>query len=402
LPIKCLDIRNFKLIDEASIEFSRVNLLIGPNASGKSTVLHAINAIKTSVSLLRPTTPGGERRLSLGNWVSYRYEDLVYLHDPSRWITLKMEGTVTLIQGADLSYELEVKMSSDRCGRSCLKLSVDGNDLYNFVDEDLKKPKGTCSTVGVDLHNFRVMIADGWDDDPTIELRMREGDTLLYRSSFEDLLNEYIHFCPVLRGDVKYEVSFSGPLEKILNVVAKRPELKDKWNEFLSEVLDFNCKVDTSYTRSGALQLLNITTRSNVALEPFSLAQLLYVVPLVLAARPSSTILIEEPEIHLHPRAQAKLVERLAKISEEYNLQLILTTHSEHVLFRLLTLVREGTLKPKELKIYYFEREKTMPPKISIEELKVNEKGELDKGLKGFFEANLNELSRFVRAKSGG
>jgi predicted ATPase len=246
------------------------------------------------------------------------------------------------------------------------------------------------------------MIADGWDDDPTIELRMREGDTLLYRSSFEDLLNEYIHFCPVLRGDVKYEVSFSGPLEKILNVVAKRPELKDKWNELLSEVLDFNCKVDTSYTRSGALQLLNITTRSNVALEPFSLAQLLYVVPLVLAARPSSTILIEEPEIHLHPRAQAKLVERLAKISEEYNLQLILTTHSEHVLFRLLTLVREGTLKPEELKIYYFEREKTMPPKISIEELKVNEKGELDKGLKGFFEADLNELSRFVRAKSGG
>jgi predicted ATP-dependent endonuclease of OLD family len=46
LPIECLKIENFKLIDEASIKFSRINLLIGPNASGKSTILHAINAIK--------------------------------------------------------------------------------------------------------------------------------------------------------------------------------------------------------------------------------------------------------------------------------------------------------------------------------------------------------------------
>jgi energy-coupling factor transporter ATP-binding protein EcfA2 len=401
LPVEYLRVRNFKLIEDALMKFSRINLLIGPNASGKSTILHAINAIKTSTDLLKNS------ELSLGGEGAYHYRDLVYLHDPLRWIELEVGGFITLVQGLDLCYEIKVKVSSDKGGRSRLKLHVNERALHELIDEDLKmlySPSALGAGEGLKLGDFSVRIRGGTVYEPYIEVRGK-GEALLYEGRFTDLLDEGLLFCPALRGEVKYEIyQYGDPIkERVLKIVVEKPELKESWNKLLSEALDYSSKVDISRISSSnppRIGLSNLATNSNVALEPFSLAQLLYVMPLVLAARPSSTIMIEEPEIHLHPRAQAKLIECLAREAKNRDLQLILTTHSEHVLFRLLTLVREGFLRPEELKVYYFERKEIMPPKISIEELRVDEKGELDKGLKGFFEADLDELSRFAKAKS--
>ena len=52
--------------------------------------------------------------------------------------------------------------------------------------------------------------------------------------------------------------------------------------------------------------------------------------------------MIEEPEIHLHPKAQAELAEVLTEVALEEDKQVIMTTHSEHITGRLLTLVAEG------------------------------------------------------------
>ena len=381
------------------MKFSRINLLIGPNASGKSTILHAINAVKTSTALLRNS------RLSLGGREVYDYKDLVYLRDPRRWIQLEVKGFITLIKDLDLHYELNIKVSSDKSGRTRLKLYVDETVLSEF-SYDFEEPLPSSINNWLEKGDLFIGVV-GERVEPWIEVRSgSEGRALLYHGKFDDLLDESLLFCPALRGEIiKYEIyQYGDPIkERVLKIVVERPELKESWNKLLSEALDYSSKVDISRISDSnplGIGLSNLATNSNVALEPSSLAQLLYVMPLVLAARPSSTIMIEEPEIHLHPRAQAKLIECLAREAKNRDLQLILTTHSEHVLFRLLTLVREGFLRPEELKIYYFERKEIMPPKISIEELRVDERGELDKGLKGFFEADLDELGRFARAKS--
>ena len=44
-----------------------------------------------------------------------------------------------------------------------------------------------------------------------------------------------------------------------------------------------------------------------------------------------ATVLIEEPEIHLHPKAQAELAEVLADTAKAEDKQIIMTTHSEHL-----------------------------------------------------------------------
>ena len=106
--------------------------------------------------------------------------------------------------------------------------------------------------------------------------------------------------------------------------------------------------------------------------------------------------MIEEPEIHLHPRAQADLASVLAEEAKAEDKQLIMTTHSEHILGRLLTLVAEKKLSPHELAIYAFEKDEQGV--CTANELEVTEDGRVKGGIKDFFEPDLNELNRYIKA----
>ena len=76
--------------------------------------------------------------------------------------------------------------------------------------------------------------------------------------------------------------------------------------------------------------------------EGFGSNSLILLLHQLLNAKKGATVLIEEPEIHLHPKAQADLAEVLADTAKAEEKQIIMTTHSEYVAGRLLTLVAEG------------------------------------------------------------
>ena len=106
--------------------------------------------------------------------------------------------------------------------------------------------------------------------------------------------------------------------------------------------------------------------------------------------------MIEEPEIHLHPKAQADLASVLVEEAKSNGKQIMMTTHSEHVVGRLLTLVAEGKLPANELAIYSFEKDETGV--CSASEIEVTDRGQVTGGLKSFFETDLDELRRYVEA----
>ena len=107
--------------------------------------------------------------------------------------------------------------------------------------------------------------------------------------------------------------------------------------------------------------------------------------------------MIEEPEIHLHPKAQADLAEVLAEEARAGDKQVIMTTHSEHILNRLLTLVAEGTLPLEDLAIYAFEKDDQGV--CSAHPLKVYANGTVEGGIKDFFDTNLAEMNRYAKAQ---
>ena len=121
----------------------------------------------------------------------------------------------------------------------------------------------------------------------------------------------------------------------------------------------------------------------------------LLLLELAIAAR-DAVVMIEEPEIHLHPRAQAELASVLAEAAKAEDKQLIMTTHSEHILGRLLTLVAEKKLSKDDLAIYSFEKDDGGV--CTADEIEVTEDGRVIGGLKGFFETDLAELDRYIRS----
>ena len=143
-----------------------------------------------------------------------------------------------------------------------------------------------------------------------------------------------------------------------------------------------------SETRDGQFSLLA---------EGFGTNALIHLLFEVVRTAPGAMVLIEEPEIHLHPKAQADLAQVLVEEANSGGKQIVMTTHSEHVAGRLLTLVAEGGLAADELAIYSFEKDETTGV-CSASEIEVTDRGQVTGGLKGFFETDMREMQRYVEA----
>ena len=75
-----------------------------------------------------------------------------------------------------------------------------------------------------------------------------------------------------------------------------------------------------------------------------------YALPIVvsaLSARPGSLLIVENPEAHLHPRGQVKMGELLCQASEA-GIQVLIETHSDHVLNGIRLAVRDSQSRPRE------------------------------------------------------
>lgn len=117
--------------------------------------------------------------------------------------------------------------------------------------------------------------------------------------------------------------------------------------------------------------------------------------PLVveLATRSNTVICIEQPETHLHPRLQAQLGDLvLASAKTEGNAnQVIIETHSEHLLLRLQRRIREGELDASQVCVLYVDQDPTGTAQAN--ELRLDADGDfIDEWPDGFFDERLDEL----------
>lgn len=87
------------------------------------------------------------------------------------------------------------------------------------------------------------------------------------------------------------------------------------------------------------------------------ISQVLPVLTIAYFAPSGSTIILEEPEIHLHPLAQSILAELFVDVSKERNIQFIVETHSEHLFRRMQTLIAKRQITPKDAAMYFVERD---------------------------------------------
>ncbi len=144
--------------------------------------------------------------------------------------------------------------------------------------------------------------------------------------------------------------------------------------------------------------LIKKTSASTEVLLPdvgFGVSQILPVLTSLFYSPIGSIIILEQPEIHLHPKAQTEFADVVVEAVKERKIQVIIESHSEHFLTRIQTRIAEGTLSKDAAKLYFCKNE---IGKSELEELKIDDSGRIENWPKDFFGDMLGEASNRVRA----
>lgn len=215
-------------------------------------------------------------------------------------------------------------------------------------------------------------------------------------------LREYPHRVYTSTGETPSDVGLRGELAaQVLSrdIISRRYKLYKKAKEWLSK---FNIAIDldlrTFEKEPGIYQFLMKDPFTglmvNIADVGFGASQILPLIIEGFYSPPESLMLVEQPEIHLHPRIQAELADLILDIVREGK-NIVVETHSEHLMMRFQRRVAEGTLDPENLSIYYFSSSRNGS---LVRKIEINRLGQLTNLPEGFFEEDLLESIRILEA----
>lgn len=138
------------------------------------------------------------------------------------------------------------------------------------------------------------------------------------------------------------------------------------------------------------------STQFNLADMGYGVSQVLPIVTELLRDDGPPTMMLQEPEVHLHPRAAAALGTLFCNVvakGRKSGRQLIVETHSDFITDRCLLAVREEVLRPEDVSIVFFER---CQDRVVMHNIAVDRAGHLVDIPEGFRQFFLNEFARLL------
>ena len=137
------------------------------------------------------------------------------------------------------------------------------------------------------------------------------------------------------------------------------------------------------------------TDMVNIADVGFGVSQVLPVLVAVIAAEAGQLVYIEQPELHLHPRAQVALAQVLANAAKR-GVRVVVETHSSLLLLGIQTLVAEGDLSPELVKLHWFTRREDGVTEVNSADL--DEAGAYGEWPEDFADVSLRAQSGYIKA----
>ena len=185
------------------------------------------------------------------------------------------------------------------------------------------------------------------------------------------------------------------PHSKLLHPSAQSDILKSQVEAWLGEISP-GTKIDIGLHSAMDVANLQYSYEDNNSYRStnvgFGITYTLPIIVAILSATSETLILLENPEAHLHPRGQSKMGELIA-LAASCGIQIILETHSDHVLNGIRKAVKYKKLDADKVQINYFERYlKKGQPTTEIITPRIYQSGGIDKWPDGFFDQAEKDL----------
>lgn len=354
-------LHNFKNHADTSMDMCNLTMLTGMNGMGKSSILQSMLVLRESY-LRRPSmetlTLDGQS-FSVGKTAELVNKSVTDRQDLLEFGLRTDEGNVALVYrySEGIANEMELVGGNMSMAADCFKKISLFNDDFQYLSAFRMGPQSVYQshTNVVDKHR---QISD----------RMGMGE---YVANF---LSKYgQESIPV--------VPLAYPGSETLNLRAQT----ELWMGEISEGVRLTINEHGGqYDLMYGYEIPGKTTTYHSALNTgFGISYVLAVVVAVLSARPGALLLIENPEAHIHPSGQSALM-RLISIAANNGVQIILETHSDHIINGALVNWKEMSIDRDLLAVYYFDRDEnlnSLPLRLAV-----GDNGRIKNAPQGFFD----------------
>ena len=205
-------------------------------------------------------------------------------------------------------------------------------------------------------------------------------------------------------GEHAISVLYSGRDERVLDGLAVNDVPGTRLRQVEAWMSSFfpGCKLAIAQvSRVNALTLGIRTSTDTDFHRPshtgFGITQVLPIVVAALSAGHEDLLLIENPEVHLHPAGQATMGGFLAKVAAA-GVQVIMETHSDHVLNGVRRAVKNNVLAPDDAALHFFRpRQEADRDRVAqVQSPHLDGEGNIDDWPEGFFDQFDKDMNYFA------
>lgn len=379
--IKQIQIVNFKALRfHTPLKLGKVNLLTGANGKGKSSFCQALLVLSQSwrQGMMRNLLPNG-------SWVHLGgYKDILYSHSTSNYICYN------IVTGEKQEEEFYLEYNQSEANTMIGELSlakVGGKPISDEAgSNEMSSNTDAGSETAVQLSTL--------NDYPSL-MALKN---MCYIAS-ERRAAPYRE--PVL--------SFAEPSylmpdgSNILNVLYQKTGAIQEVESLMVRLFK-DAKISLIKTENDMVLTMN-SVRNDGLYMPinvgFGYSYILSLLTALVIAPKGSTMIVENPEAHLHPSAQSELMNILMEYAWNNNIQLFVETHSDHVLNATLLAVKNPEARPttEDTQVLFFSTSKNEMDynEVIVRNLEISQQGHILNPPKSFFEQYALDLRALYR-----
>lgn len=438
--------KNFKAFSELELETRPITVLLGPNNSGKSSIL-------AGPKLLTQTTESFDSNVSLllngffGDYGTYR--DVVFKNHRARAFEIKLdlihrreiytlnakdERRSSPIVASTLRLKYRYRSKLKQIVLSEIEITSEGVCLLKTKYSDVSERALVTHLAGATIRpSYRASLSrrlrlQNFLPLNTMLLFHNELSKKMFGSSGERLMRDLrragsafhrffdeLEYVGAIRAAPARSFLFSGETRGRVGSTGEHAINMMMMDSLRSETKSrgIQKRVTTWLQRAGVagdLQIRSLSDRyyevylrhpttgefSNFADVGYGNSQVIPVLVAGFNLHAGGTLLVEQPEIHLHPRAQAELGSFFKDLYER-GVQSFVETHSEHLVLRLQQYVAQGTIPAKDIVFYYIYAKGTR--KRAARMTLDNEGRFIGEWPEGFFPERLEEAKKLAKAR---